>query len=94
MRIALLLFALLFSTAPALAARTILVMGDSLSAGYGIRPEQAWPMLLDKRLNEKHLDYSVANVSISGETTPPGGTTIPPGAPVVPPPPDPDVSNS
>ena len=44
-------------------------MGDSLSAGYGIRPEQAWPMLLDKRLNEKHLDYSVANVSISGETT-------------------------
>lgn len=69
MRIALLLFALLFSTAPALAARTILVMGDSLSAGYGIRPEQAWPMLLDKRLNEKHLDYSVANVSISGETT-------------------------
>ncbi|MBS1158753.1 MAG: Lipolytic enzyme [Proteobacteria bacterium] len=44
-------------------------MGDSLSAGYGIRPEQAWPSLLDKRLAEKRLDYSVANLSISGETT-------------------------
>jgi acyl-CoA thioesterase-1 len=44
-------------------------MGDSLSAGYGIRPEQAWPSLLGMRLAEKHLDYSVANLSISGETT-------------------------
>ena len=44
-------------------------MGDSLSAGYGIRPEQAWPALLAKRLHEKRLDYSVANLSISGETT-------------------------
>ena len=44
-------------------------MGDSLSAGYGIRPEQAWPSLLAKRLTEQRLDYSVANLSISGETT-------------------------
>lgn len=44
-------------------------MGDSLSAGYGIRPEQAWPSLLAKRLREKQLDYTVANLSISGETT-------------------------
>lgn len=69
MRLALFLFVLLFSSAPALAAKTILVLGDSLSAGYGIRPEQAWPSLLDKRLAEKRLDYSVANLSISGETT-------------------------
>ncbi|WP_428827591.1 arylesterase [Azonexus sp. IMCC34842] len=69
MRLALFLFALLFSSAPAFAAKTILVMGDSLSAGYGIRPEQAWPALLAKRLHEKRLDYSVANLSISGETT-------------------------
>ncbi|UCV24520.1 MULTISPECIES: arylesterase [Azonexaceae] len=69
MRFALFLFALLVTTTPALAAKTILVMGDSLSAGYGIRPDQAWPSLLDKRLAEKHLDYSVANLSISGETT-------------------------
>lgn len=77
MRIVLLLFALLFSTAPAFAAKTILVMGDSLSAGYGIRPEQAWPMLLDKRLREKRLDYSVANLSISGETTAGGRARLP-----------------
>ena len=44
-------------------------MGDSLSAGYGIRTEQAWPSLLAQRLTEKRLDYSVANLSISGETT-------------------------
>ncbi len=77
MRIFLLLFALLCSTAPALAARTILVMGDSLSAGYGIRPEQAWPALLGKRLAEKRLDYSVANLSISGETTAGGRARLP-----------------
>jgi len=69
MRFALFLFALLFTTTPTLAAKTILVMGDSLSAGYGIRPEQAWPSLLGMRLAEKRLDYSVANLSISGETT-------------------------
>ena len=51
------------------AAKTILVFGDSLSAGYGIRQDAAWPVLLDKRLQEKGLDYSVANASISGETT-------------------------
>ena len=61
MRIALLLFALLFSATPALAARTILVFGDSLSAGYGIRPEQAWPALLDKRLADKRLDYNAVS---------------------------------
>lgn len=60
---------MLFSTTSALAAKTILVMGDSLSAGYGIRTEQAWPSLLNQRLTEKRLDYNVANLSISGETT-------------------------
>lgn len=69
MRIVLLLFALLFNVTPAFAARTVLVLGDSLSAGYGIRPEQAWPSLLATRLKEKRLDYNVANLSISGETT-------------------------
>ena len=77
MRIALLLFALFISAPSALAARTILVMGDSLSAGYGIRPDQAWPALLAKRLAEKQLDYSVANLSISGETTAGGRSRLP-----------------
>ena len=51
------------------AAKTILVFGDSLSAGYGIRQEASWPALLNQRLQELKLDYSVLNASISGETT-------------------------
>jgi len=78
MRLALFLFVLLFSALPALASKTILVMGDSLSAGYGIAQEQAWPSLLAKRLTEKRLDYSVANLSISGETTAGGRSRLPP----------------
>jgi len=65
----LLLTAMLLLAPTAQAAKTILILGDSLSAGYGISQEASWPSLLDKRLQEKRLDYSVANVSISGETT-------------------------
>ncbi|MCE1239630.1 MAG: arylesterase [Azonexaceae bacterium] len=68
MRLILVLIAL-FTALPACAARNLLVMGDSLSAGYGIQPEQAWPSLLQQRLGEQRLDYSVVNLSISGETT-------------------------
>ncbi|MDP3441166.1 MAG: arylesterase [Azonexus sp.] len=77
MRLALFLLILLFSTPPALAGKTILIMGDSLSAGYGMGLEQAWPSLLAKRLSEKQLDYNVANLSISGETTAGGRTRLP-----------------
>lgn len=78
MRLALFLCALLFTAPPALAAKTILVLGDSLSAGYGIRPEQSWPSLLARRLQENRLDYSVANISISGETTAGGRSRLGP----------------
>lgn len=54
---------------PVLASRAILVLGDSLSAGYGIRQEAAWPSLLAHRLRETGLDYNVVNASISGETS-------------------------
>lgn len=71
------LLASLFLLAPtAQAARTILVFGDSLSAGYGIRSDAAWPALLAQRLQEKRLDYSVVNASISGETTSGGRARI------------------
>jgi acyl-CoA thioesterase-1 len=58
------------------AAKTILVFGDSLSAGYGIRQDEAWPSLLAQRLQEKRLDYNVVNASISGETTAGGRARI------------------
>lgn len=59
------------------AAPTVLVLGDSLSAGYGIRPEAAWPSLLQSRLVTLGKDYSVANASISGETTAGGLSRLP-----------------
>jgi acyl-CoA thioesterase-1 len=55
--------------APAGAAETILVFGDSLSAAYGIAQNRGWVALLEARLKERRLNYSVANASISGETT-------------------------
>ena len=63
------IIALLIPFSGAQAARNILVFGDSLSAGYGLAQEAAWPSLLNQRLQEKRLDYSVVNASISGETT-------------------------
>jgi len=55
---------------PAQAAeKRILVFGDSLSAGFGIAVAQSWPALLGERLRAAGTPFSVANASISGETT-------------------------
>ena len=51
------------------ASQTIVVFGDSLSAGYGIQPNEGWVSLLQARLSQQKLPYQVVNVSISGETT-------------------------
>src|ERR1700681_148077 len=51
------------------AAPTLLVLGDSLSAAYGIRVEEGWVALLAARLAEKGYGYRVVNASISGETS-------------------------
>jgi acyl-CoA thioesterase-1 len=58
----------------AIAAPKILVLGDSLSAGYGIAHQSAWPTLLQQRLGG---EYSVVNASISGETTAGGRSRLP-----------------
>lgn len=60
--------AILSAAAPA-SAGTILVLGDSLSAGYGISPAQGWVALLEKRLSAQGYEYPIVNASISGETT-------------------------
>ena len=72
-----LIVCLLLAAPAAQAARTILVFGDSLSAGYGIRQDDAWPALLAQRLQQKGLDYNVVNASISGETSSGGRTRLP-----------------
>ena len=61
--------ALLLFSCPALAADTLLVFGDSLSAGFGIAVEKSWPALLQKRLQQEKMPYKVVNASISGETS-------------------------
>lgn len=50
-------------------AATILVYGDSLSAGYGLARQESWPHLLAERLRRDRPHYTVVNASISGETT-------------------------
>jgi len=57
--------------------RTILVMGDSLSAAYGIRPEQGWVALLTQRLQAEGYGYQVINASVSGETSSGGLQRLP-----------------
>jgi acyl-CoA thioesterase I len=55
---------------PAAAAeKSILVVGDSLSAAYGIPRDRGWVALLAGRLKRERLDYSVVNASISGDTS-------------------------
>lgn len=48
---------------------TILVLGDSLSAGYGLETGSGWVALLQRRLRRRHFSWRVVNASISGETT-------------------------
>ena len=49
-------------------AATVLVFGDSLSAGYGLAQEAGWVSLLAQRIGKSAPDYRVVNASISGET--------------------------
>ena len=69
---------MLFAAAVAQAANapTVLVFGDSLSAGYGIDVDQSWPALLQSRLESQGYEHRVINASISGETTEGGVTRI------------------
>ncbi len=63
-------------TAGAQSNPVILVFGDSLSAEYGLARGSGWVALLEKRLTQERLNYSVANASISGETTSGGAARI------------------
>lgn len=59
------------------AAPVILVFGDSLSAGYGLQTGQAWPDLLQQRLDSKKHNWRVVNASVSGETSAGGLSRLP-----------------
>jgi acyl-CoA thioesterase I len=60
------------SSAPAKPAKSvakIVAFGDSLTAGYGLNPDQSYPALLQKRLTADGYDYEVVNAGISGDTS-------------------------
>ncbi len=58
-------------------AATILVWGDSLSAGYGLKAAEAWPALLQTRLQREGFRHVVVNASVSGETSSGGRSRLP-----------------
>ena len=57
--------------------RTLLVFGDSLSAAYGIEEADGWVNLLAEKLTTENPDYTVANASVSGETSTGGLARLP-----------------
>ncbi|WP_261883706.1 arylesterase [Vibrio pelagius] len=68
---------ILFSTTTLAQNQTILVLGDSLSAGYNMDIKQSWPTLLPDALAEYNKEVTVINGSISGDTTGNGLSRLP-----------------
>lgn len=68
---------LVLFTTQGVSAKTLLVLGDSLSAAYNMQTEQGWVALMQQRLANTHPNIQVINSSISGETTSGGLTRLP-----------------
>jgi len=65
------------NAAPASSKPNIVVLGDSLSAEYGLPRDTGWVALMRERIAQQRLDYSVANASVSGDTTSGGRARLP-----------------
>ena len=64
-------------TTPAVAKKkTIVFFGNSLTAGYGLSPSEAFPALIQKKIDSLNLPYTVVNAGVSGETTSGGNSRI------------------
>ncbi|MFC5473665.1 arylesterase [Paraherbaspirillum soli] len=72
-----LLFGLMCMSSAYSASNSILVLGDSLSAEYGLARGSGWVALLEQRLKAEHVAGSITNASISGETTSGGQARLP-----------------
>lgn len=68
--------ALSATASAAVPARTVLVLGDSLSAGYGLPASQGWVSLTATKMRKSHPAWKMVNASISGETTAGGAARI------------------
>jgi acyl-CoA thioesterase-1 len=51
------------------ARKTVLIVGDSLAAGYGVDPDEAWPALLQKKIDDAGLKFKIVNAGVGGDTT-------------------------
>jgi len=74
---ALLLWFLFLCSTNLYAQKNIIILGDSISAAYGVPTEQGWVSLLQTRLETNHKQYNVINASISGDTTNEGLKRLP-----------------
>lgn len=77
MKLAILAIFLLVFIIPPIYAKTIVVLGDSLSAGYGIDEKKGWVNLLNNKLQKSHYPYRLVNISASGDTTSNGLAKLP-----------------
>lgn len=64
------------TTAKQGATKTILFFGNSLTAGYGLEPAQAFPALIQKKIDSLNLPYTTVNAGVSGETSSGGNSRI------------------
>ncbi|GGB17892.1 arylesterase [Puia dinghuensis] len=76
MPVQLLFFILFFSAFQSHPQKHIIFFGDSLTAGYGVSPDQAFPEVIKHRIDSLHLPYQVTNAGVSGETTSGGKNRI------------------
>lgn len=67
----------IFSLSTQATTQKLLILGDSLSAGYGMEQQQGWVHLLQQQLLEKQSGWQLVNASISGETTAGGLARLP-----------------
>jgi acyl-CoA thioesterase I len=56
--------------------KTILFFGNSLTAGYGLEPDESFPSLIQKKLDSMHLHFKTVNAGVSGETSAGGNSRI------------------
>src|SRR5262245_47968533 len=64
------------TTKTPVSAKTVVFYGNSLTAGYGVEPPEAFPSLIQNIIDSLKLDYKVVNAGVSGETTAGGKSRI------------------
>lgn len=69
-------FLIVFNTSSVFGQKNILIFGDSITAGYGLTEEQAYPALIQDRIDSLGMDHNVINAGLSGETTAGGARRV------------------